>query len=577
MKRFLAISAAFVAAVVLAVGLFYAFLPREALQTRLGEILASWTGRDVTLRGEPRVELLPRLTVTLHDVTVSGPPTMEDADLIHMDWLRGTIRLLPLLIGRVEIDSFKMKRPVLMLVRDGTERNWHLDSGAAALQLAFAGDVPLGEFEVEDGTIVYEDRASGQQETLDDVRLELDWQSIRTPIALTGSGLWRGETLGFDARAEAPFDFLNDKPTPFSATLESRPLSAILTGSVAELENPGFTGELDMTVPSIGVLAEWFGATAGPGAYLGEATLSGAATLTSTGLGMEGAQLGFGGGTANGALQVTFGKRPHVAGTLAFDQIDLTSQLQGIATLWQSRNTDWRTIPVNTAWLRGLEADLRISADTVRIGSGELRSTAATLSLASARLEVGLAHAGLEGGGLAGTVSLSDFRDAETSATEVAIRATDFEIDAMASALGLPIIASGSTTLVTDLSSSGRTFGALAENLVGSAGVTVLEGTIRDPGFSAIAAGTEPAGNGGRPTVPFDRLEARIAFTDGAAMLESSVLRTPQFSAEMTGRMEIADGTLGLSGIVETAQAPRTFLIGGTISSPQVTPAAASQ
>lgn len=163
MRRFLAISAAFVAALVLAVGLFYAFLPREALQTRLGEILASWTGRDVTLRGEPRVELLPRLTVTLHDVTISGPPDMEDADLIHMDWLRGTIRLLPLLIGRVEIDSFKMKRPVLTLVQDGAERNWHLDSGAAALQLAFAGDVPLGNFEVEDGTIVYEDRAGGNR------------------------------------------------------------------------------------------------------------------------------------------------------------------------------------------------------------------------------------------------------------------------------------------------------------------------------------------------------------------------------------------------------------------------------
>jgi len=38
-------------------------------------------------------------------------------------------------------------------------------------------------------------------------------------------------------------------------------------------------------------------------------------------------------------------------------------------------------------------------------------------------LEIGLAHAGLEGGGLAGTLTLSHFHEAETSATEVAIRA----------------------------------------------------------------------------------------------------------------------------------------------------------
>ena len=64
-----------------------------------------------------------------------------------MDRLTGTIRLLPLIIGRVEIGSFTMVRPLLKLVRDDRgARNWAFDSGAAALQLAFAGDVPLGDF-----------------------------------------------------------------------------------------------------------------------------------------------------------------------------------------------------------------------------------------------------------------------------------------------------------------------------------------------------------------------------------------------------------------------------------------------
>ena len=575
MKRFLWILAASVAALALAIGLFYVLLPRDALQTRLGEIIASWTGRDVIMRGAPEIDLFPRLTVTLRDVTIGGPPTMDDADLIHMDWLRGAIRVLPLLIGRVEIDSFEMRRPVLTLVEDGAARNWNLDTGAAALQLAFAGDVPLGTFLVEDGTIVYENRGTGRQERFEDVGLELDWESIRKPVAVTGTAVWRGETVALGARAEAPFDFFNDRPTALTATLESRPLSAVFTGEVSELESPRFVGKLDLSVPSTGALAEWFGATAGPGAFLGGATLSGTAALTGTGLAMDGAQLSLDGGSAQGALQVSFGRKPRVDGTLAFDRIDITPYFNGLAAAWQADAADWRAIPVDTAWLRGLDADLRLSAGSVRVGSAAFLDTAATLSLAAGRLEVGIAHAGLGGGTLSGTLSLSDFREGKTSAAEAAIRATEFTLDDVAAALRLPLVRSGAASVATQISSSGRTFGALLVNLIGSAGITVLGGTIVDPGFAAIGRGAAPTG---RPsTLAFDRLEARLAFGEGAALLESSVLRAPDYSVEMTGRMGLKDGTLALSGIVErpdAAQAPGTFLIGGTVSTPVLSAAA---
>ena len=78
---------------------------------------------------------------------------MDDAEIVSMDRLTGTIRLLPLIIGRIEVGSFTMVRPLVRLVRDDEgRRNWEFDSGAAALQLAFAGDVPLGDFSLEDGT-----------------------------------------------------------------------------------------------------------------------------------------------------------------------------------------------------------------------------------------------------------------------------------------------------------------------------------------------------------------------------------------------------------------------------------------
>ena len=39
--------------------LLVALVPREALKTRIGEQIAGWTGRDVSLRGEPEIGFFP--------------------------------------------------------------------------------------------------------------------------------------------------------------------------------------------------------------------------------------------------------------------------------------------------------------------------------------------------------------------------------------------------------------------------------------------------------------------------------------------------------------------------------------
>ena len=39
--------------------LLVALVPREALKARIGEQIASWTGRDVSLRGEPEIGFFP--------------------------------------------------------------------------------------------------------------------------------------------------------------------------------------------------------------------------------------------------------------------------------------------------------------------------------------------------------------------------------------------------------------------------------------------------------------------------------------------------------------------------------------
>ena len=118
MRRFVWAIAAL--AVLVGAGLVAAphLLPRELVKTRVAEQISAWTGRAVSLRGDPVVRLFPAPTVTLSDVRIAGPEGMDDTDMVQMEALRGRLRLLPLIIGEIEIDSFELVRPRVRLVRD---------------------------------------------------------------------------------------------------------------------------------------------------------------------------------------------------------------------------------------------------------------------------------------------------------------------------------------------------------------------------------------------------------------------------------------------------------------------------
>ncbi len=134
-----------------------------SLKTQIGEQIARWTGRDVSLaRRAPDQPLPAAQRHAGRRAQSAGRPAWTMPQILSMDRLKGTIRLLPLIIGRVEINSFTMVRPLVRLVRDkaGT-RNWEFNSGAAALQLAFAGDVPLGKFHARGGHRPLRGPASG--------------------------------------------------------------------------------------------------------------------------------------------------------------------------------------------------------------------------------------------------------------------------------------------------------------------------------------------------------------------------------------------------------------------------------
>jgi len=580
MSRWMKRLAFFLAAVVLAVAAVFlligSLLPRDALKTHIGEQIAGWTGRDVSLRGDPQIGLFP-LRVTLDDVEIGGPAEMQDAEILSMDRLTGTIRLVPLLIGRIEIDSFTMVRPLIHLVRDREgRRNWVFDSGAAALQLAFSGDVPLGEFRLEDGTVVYEDRQTGGGERLDSLQLTVDWPSVRHPITVEGSGIWRGEEVTFSGDASAPFAYLNGSVTPVEARVESPPINVTLSGEARDYPRMHLSGAVRLSSPSLRRFASWLGSSIGPGSTLGQAGLFGTASLRDNVLSVDEAEFTLDGNSASGALKIVAGPKPNVTGTLAFDTLDLTPYFAGFSAAL-SLGPDWRRVMLPTDWFAELDADIRLSANSVKLGAFGAGSTAASVSLRDRRLEVGLARAAFETGSVAGDLTVSD-NGASGAAVAAQLRATEVSLAAAAPFLGLPQAVSGSASASVDVTAHGADLGSLVASLGGTAGLRVIDGVIPLLGLSEVAAaGTEAVASVARDAfapMPAQKAALKLSFSDGVGTVEQASVVTESYSASVNGWVGLLDGGLALSGALSAgapgaaAGSSTPFTIEGTLSKP---------
>jgi uncharacterized protein involved in outer membrane biogenesis len=493
-----------------------------------------------------------------------------------MDRLTGAIRLAPLLIGRVEIESYEMIRPVVHLVRDEAgRRNWAFGSGAAALQLAFAGDVPLGAFDLEGGSVIYEDRQTGDAERIDSLDITVDWSSVRAPLSVEGVGIWRGEQVAVSAGASAPFSFINGGATPFEARIESAPISMIFTGEAADYPWPRMSGPLKLSTPSLRRFANWLGSPIGSGSIPGRASLFGTAEFRDGVLSVANAEVTLDGNSASGALKVTAAARPDVTGTLAFETLDLTPYFAGLGTTLSSA-ADWRGVALPTDWFDDLSADIRLSANAVELGSLTTGAAAASVSLKDARLEVGVAQAVLNGGSLSGNLAIAG---KQAPLVEAQLRVSDVDLARIGDALGLTQLLAGNGSGTVDLATRGRDLGTMLDGLDGTARLEVRNGAVPAFGIASVAAAAGVAADPG-PMEPLSPVQVNAAsagfsFSSGVAVLERARLTTASYSSEAQGWVGLRDGTLGLNGSVWSGAAGPSdaaafpFSIGGTLASPE--------
>ena len=193
-----------------------------------------------------------------------------------MTELRAAVKLIPLIMRRVEVDEFVLIDPKINLIRKPTgEDNWTFPISAPTSP--DSEDTPsespgvsavLGDVRLVNGNILFDDQQNKERHELSDLNITLALPSMSKTLRLDGSGALDGDAFEIKTTLKTPRKLLDGKPSALDGRISTDLFTASLKGDVtktdvfnlnvladAKIDNvPAFAGKYGVVAPAMAVL-----------------------------------------------------------------------------------------------------------------------------------------------------------------------------------------------------------------------------------------------------------------------------------------------------------------------------------
>jgi AsmA protein len=552
-KRRIALALAGMTAVTGAVWAVTAVAPAGEAGDRLISSLREASGLALKVNGKPEVSLFPSPRVRVDGVSLG---TGSDTPFAVARELAGSIRLAPLLLGRVELGEITLVEPQIALDR--------IPAGAMAstLRSRAAAGRPAA-IRVVDGRLAWNGR------TVERVEAGLVWPQDGGPLTMSGFGRYEGRRVEATFRLADLAAFARAERSPFRARVEGGGVRVSFDGEAADPGAPRLTGEISARATSISDTLAWLGGRAARDqGSRWNASFAGRATLDAGGLQISNGELDLAGESFLGAGRLTaVAGRPAMEATLDAGSLDLGPYAATLAPALLDADGRWSDSPIDLDGLAGWSLDLRLSAKKLTLGRFGLGETAATLAVADGGLDLSIGEAEAYGGTIGGRLALEPKGEAvamrlEGGATAVAIE------EALGPLLSEPPIA-GALTADLSVEGAGRSVADLMAGLGGRASAHLVDGALESVGKSRTLA---LAGLRGRISV--SRADVRMAIARGVAQADDISIAGPDASFALSGGASFMDRSLRLTGAVTPAAGGWTLpvVVEGPLSAPRLRP-----
>ena len=348
----------------------------------------SATGYDVEVAGEVQFTLLPRPSLVVDRVAITGFGA-ERQPLIRAEQLSAAVAFWPLFSQRVEVDYIALKTPVVRLVSyaDGSN-NWVRDDGAAG---SASTGFKIADFRIENGTLIKR-AATGSELRFDDIDAQLTVPSLDGPYGIDGTLVWNKLPVALKA------DYANNGAFKVDADIEGAGEIGFdgRLPQVAADAPQAIAGTLTVSAPTLDGFLDNFSddpSDAEPSpAMAAPLLLSARVSGTTAAIRLANLAGAVGGSKLGGDVVLRFAEATGITGRVTLDKLDATQWMTGED---DGADSEPFSIP------EGYTADVRLGIGRLSYGRAPLGAIDAPLKLADQILTVGRTGVVLPAGGRA--------------------------------------------------------------------------------------------------------------------------------------------------------------------------------
>lgn len=571
MKKLAIVLGALAVLVVAALVILPSLVPADKIRAEVVAQVKAATGRDLTIDGKVAVSAFPSLSVQVNSVALSNPAGFQGKELVRLGALDLKLKLLPILSGKVEVDSFVLVDPVISLEVDRQGRgNWVFETAKSEAKPAATkaegksadgsggatlSDISLGEVRIDNGKLTFVDAKAGTREEVDAINLGIELKNLDTPLKAKGGLRYHGKVIDITADLSKPRALIEGATSPLDLLVAADTVKLALKGqaSLGAVE-----GDLDLTVPSVRGLVLW--ATGkpldAPGSGLEAFAVKGKLAAGGTKVALSQAAIALDAIKATGDFAVdTGGARPSLKGKLDVAALDVNPYLPpeqpataksggGSANGGAAGKSDWSDETIDASGLKAADVDFALSLGSLTVKKIKIGKSALRVVLVGGKMTADLSQLELYQGSGKGKVML------DGSQPGIGLDAT-FQLKNLAAepfladAAGFDRI-EGTGAFDIQVTGRGKSERALVSSLSGKGAVTFLNGAIKGINLAEMVrnVGSAFTAGGGTQKTDFAELGGTFTITNGIVTNKDLALKSPLLRVEGAGTVELPPRTV---------------------------------
>jgi AsmA protein len=551
-----------------------ALVPADKIKDEVVAGVKSATGRDLSIQGKVSVSVFPALSVQVGNVALANPPGYSAKDLIRLGAVDVRLKLLPLLGGRIEVDSFVLVDPVIALETDRQGKgNWVFDTPAAkpatktegaakpapaggATTTAAPADIRLGDVRLSNGRLIQIDGKTGARLEISEINLQVALKSLDQPLAATGGLSWNGKAVALELGVDSLRAVMAGEASKTALKITSDPVAVTFGGTAKGGATPGIDGDLDLKVPSVRGLAAWAGTPitmAGSG--LGPLAISGHLAASATQVAFTKANIAIDAIKSQGDVTVALGgARPAIKGRLDVETLDLNPYLppEGAqaggpgaakpapAHAQPPAKSGWSDDPIDASGLKAADVDFALSCQAILVKAIKVGKSALRIALHDGKLVADLTELALYKGAGQGRVALDGTQPGvglDATFQLKGLQAEPFLTDAA----GFDRL-SGTGNFDVAVNGRGKSQRQIVSSLGGKGGLGFRDGAIRGINLAAMVRNVATAFTGGAGSdekTDFAELGGTFIIVKGILSNQDLALKSPLMRVEGKGTVDL--------------------------------------